>query len=47
MCYVLGDNRGNSHDSREFGPVALGAVPGVAEYLYFPGDTWSRFGRLP
>jgi signal peptidase I len=47
MCFVLGDNRGNSKDSREFGPVALGAILGVAEYVYLPGDTWSRFGRLP
>jgi signal peptidase I len=47
MCYVLGDNRGNSHDSREFGPVPLATILGVAEYVYLPGDTWSRFGRLP
>lgn len=47
MCYVLGDNRGNSHDSRDFGPVALGNVLGLVEYVYLPGDSWSRFGRLP
>lgn len=46
-CYVLGDNRGNSHDSRDFGPVAVRDILGVAEYVYLPGDTWSRFGRLP
>jgi signal peptidase I len=47
MCYVLGDNRSNSHDSRDFGPVALGEILGVAEYIYLPGDSWSRFGTLP
>lgn len=47
MCYVLGDNRGNSHDSRNFGPVAVRDILGVAEYVYLPGDTWLRFGRLP
>jgi signal peptidase I len=46
MCYVLGDNRANSHDSRDFGPVALGNILGVAEYIYLPGDAWSRFGTL-
>jgi signal peptidase I len=47
MCYVLGDNRNNSRDSREFGPVALGEILGVVEYIYLPGDSWSRFGTLP
>lgn len=46
MCYVLGDNRENSRDSREFGLVPLGDIIGVAEYIYCPGDTWSRFGAL-
>jgi len=46
MCFVLGDNRANSNDSRAFGPVALGNVLGVVEYIYLPGDTWSRFGTV-
>lgn len=46
MCYVLGDNRNNSNDSRNFGPVALGSILGVVEYIYLPGDEWSRFGTL-
>jgi signal peptidase I len=46
MCYVLGDNRENSRDSREFGLVPLGDIVGIAEYIYCPGDSWSRFGVL-
>jgi signal peptidase I len=46
MCFVLGDNLANSNDSRAFGPVALGNVLGVVEYIYLPGDTWSRFGSV-
>jgi len=46
MCFVLGDNRENSRDSRHFGPVPLGDVIGVAEYVYLPGDSWSRFGTF-
>jgi len=46
MCFVLGDNLANSHDSREYGLVPLGDIIGVAEYVYLPGDSWSRFGTL-
>jgi signal peptidase I len=46
MCFVLGDNLANSHDSREYGQVPLGDIIGVAEYVYLPGDSWSRFGTL-
>ena len=35
-CFVLGDNRNRSHDSREFGPVPLGDVIGRVNYMYFP-----------
>ncbi len=42
-CFVLGDNRNSSNDSRNFGPVPLSSVKGRAEYLYFP---LSRFGSL-
>ena len=45
-CFVLGDNRNFSHDSRHFGPVPLATVKGRADYLYFPAKDWSRFGRL-
>jgi signal peptidase I len=46
MCFVLGDNLANSHDSREYGLVPLGDIIGVAEYVYLPGDSWARFGTL-
>jgi signal peptidase I len=45
-CFVLGDNRNLSRDSRHFGPVPLGTVKGRADYLYWPAKDWSRFGRI-
>lgn len=45
-CFVLGDNRSASLDSRHFGPLPYGAIKGRADYLYWPADRWSRFGRL-
>ncbi|MHC4165443.1 MAG: signal peptidase I [Planctomycetota bacterium] len=45
-CFVLGDNRKFSRDSRHFGPVPLATVKGRAEYLYWPATGWSRFGSL-
>lgn len=45
-CFVLGDNRNQSLDSRHFGPVPLATVKGRAEYLYWPVEGWSRFGSL-
>jgi len=45
-CFVLGDNRINSYDSRHFGPIPLGTVKGRADYLYWPAKDWSRFGRI-
>jgi signal peptidase I len=45
-CFVLGDNRNLSYDSRNFGPIPLATIKGRAEYLYFPAKDWSRFGRI-
>jgi signal peptidase I len=45
-CFVLGDNRNLSIDSRNFGPVPLATIKGRADYLYFPAKDWSRFGRI-
>jgi signal peptidase I len=44
-CFVLGDNRNNSLDSRFFGPVPLSDVLGRVDFIYKPAETWSRFGR--
>jgi signal peptidase I len=45
-CFVLGDNRSFSKDSRHFGPIPLATIIGRADYLYWPAKDWSRFGRL-
>ena len=45
-CFVLGDNRNHSKDSRSFGPVAIASIKGRFDYLYFPAERWSRFGSL-
>ena len=46
MCFMLGDNRNNSRDSRTTGFVALGDVLGDVQYRYWPAATWTRFGGL-
>ena len=45
-CFVLGDNRNLTRDSRHFGPVPLTTIKGRADYLYCPAKDWSRFGRI-
>jgi len=45
-CFVLGDNRDASIDSRNFGAIPLATIKGRADWLYWPGKDWSRFGRL-
>ena len=46
MCFLLGDNRSSSRDSRTIGFVALGDVLGDVQYRYWPAATWTRFGAL-
>jgi signal peptidase I len=36
--FVMGDNRGNSHDSRAFGPIDEGSIVGRAFARFFPLD---------
>lgn len=45
-CFVLGDNRLSSRDSRHFGPIPLTSVRGKFGYLYCPARNWSRFGPV-
>ncbi|MGA2256738.1 MAG: signal peptidase I, partial [Thermoguttaceae bacterium] len=45
-CFVLGDNRDHSEDSRRFGFVPLGDILGKAQYVYWPAKRWSRFGTI-
>src|SRR3972149_6433958 len=45
-CFVLGDNRGFSRDSRHFGPIPLATIVGRADYIYWPAKDWTRFGSL-
>lgn len=44
-CFVLGDNRNNSVDSRVFGPVPLSDIKGRVDYIYLPSASWKRFGK--
>jgi signal peptidase I len=41
--WMMGDNRTNSGDSREFGPVQRSAIIGHAVWTYWPVD---KFGKL-
>lgn len=45
-CFVLGDDRNHSRDSRQFGFVPLGDILGKAQYIYYPAQRWSRFGAI-
>jgi len=45
-CFVLGDNRNLSRDSRDFGPVPLATIKGRADYIYWPAMDFSHFGKI-
>ncbi len=45
-CFVLGDNRNDSRDSRHFGFVPLENIIGLVDYIYLPAESWNRFGAL-
>ena len=45
-CFVLGDNRNNSRDSRHFGPIPLATIKGRADYIYWPTKDLSHFGKI-
>ena len=42
--FILGDNRGNSRDSREIGPVPVESIVGRAIFIYWP---LKAIGPLP
>ena len=44
--WVLGDHRGASKDSVEFGAIRRDAIVGPVAYVYWPASSWSRFGPL-
>lgn len=43
--FVMGDNRGNSSDSREFGPRPADDVVGRAWIIYWPPPDWQVLSR--
>ena len=45
-CFVLGDNRNLTRDSRHVGPIPLATIKGRADYLYCPAKDWSRLGKI-
>jgi signal peptidase I len=48
--FVMGDNRNNSSDSREFGTITRQSIRGKAVFVYFSWDNeiskWNIIGRL-
>jgi signal peptidase I len=43
--FVMGDNRGNSSDSREFGARPIGDIVGRAWIIYWPPPDWQVLAR--
>ncbi len=44
--FVMGDNRGLSLDSREFGPIPHADIVGQVVCNYWPSNSWKRFGSI-
>jgi signal peptidase I len=42
----LGDNRDNSRDGREFGPVKTAKILGKGSFIYFSGPRLGRIGPI-
>ena len=45
QLFVMGDNRGQSNDSRSFGPIDERTVLGKALYIYYSSTDKTRIGR--
>jgi signal peptidase I len=45
-CFVMGDNRNDSRDSRYFGPIAITSLKGKFEYRYWPITSGRHWGTI-
>jgi signal peptidase I len=45
-CFVMGDNRNDSLDSRQFGPIAVTSLKGKFEYRYWPITGGAHWGTI-
>ena len=45
-CFVMGDNRNESRDSRYFGPIAVTSLKGKFEYRYWPITGGAHWGTI-